>query len=133
MRKKRNHDVLAIINDFKKIIDSKPSATKMMEEVRMMKFKVRPIQGDISEFNLKNDRLLEMLWSLGKLDEFFQKELTDLPTKEKKVFVRIFDGLYQQFQSELNGINLKKNKFGNPPPVLEMEIFREKHTIKKIN
>lgn len=133
MRKKQNHDVLAIINDFKKIIDSKPPATTMMEEVRMMKFKVHPIQGDISEFNLKNERLLETLWSLGKLDELFQKEYANLTSKEKNVFIRIFDGLYQRFQSELNGINLKRNKFGNPPPVLEMEIFREKHSIKKVN
>lgn len=133
MRKKQNHDVLAIINNFKKIIDSKPPVNKMIEEVRMMKFKVRPIQGDISEFNLENERLLETLWSLGKLDELFQKEFIDLSTKEKKVFIRIFDGLYQQFQSELNGINLKRNKFGNSPPLLEMEIFKEKYPIKKFN
>lgn len=105
----------------------------MMEEVRMMKFKVRPVQGDIGEFNLKNGKLLEAVWSLGKLDELFQKEYDNLSFKEKKVFMRIFDGLYQRLQSELNGINLKRNKFGNPLPVLEMEIFREKHSLKKVN
>ncbi len=133
MRKKQNHDVLAIINDFRRVIDHKPSLIQMMDDVRMMKFKVHPVQGDISQLNLKNEKLLEALWSLGKLDELFQKEYGSLSVKERNVFIRIFDGLYQKFQSELSGINLKPNKLGNSPPVLEMEIFREKTTAKRIN
>ena len=49
----------------------------MFEEVRMMKFKIKPIQGDVSAFNLKNERFIESLWSLGKLDEFFHKEFPE--------------------------------------------------------
>ncbi len=124
MKKKQNRDVLAIINDFQKIIDKKPPLSQMLDEVRMMEFKIHPVAGDISQIDLKNNKLLETIWSLGKLDELFQKEYIRLPAKDKNVFVRIFDGFYQQFQTELST---------NSTPILEMEIFREKQSLKRIN
>ena len=124
MRKKQNRDVLAIINDFQKIIDKKPSMPQMLEEVQMMDFKIHPVSGDIFQIGLNNKKLVETVWSLGKLDELFQKEYSHLSAKDKNVFVRIFDGLYQRFQTELSA---------NSAPVLEMEIFREKLSLKKVN
>ena len=90
----------------------------------MMDFKIHPVSGDISQIGLNNKKLLETVWSLGKLDELFQKEYSHLSAKDKNVFVRIFDGLYRQFQTELSV---------NSTPVLEMEIFREKLSLKRVN
>ena len=75
MRKKINKDILSLINNIQKIISTKPNTDQMFEEVRMMKFKIKPIQGDLMSFNLKNQHFIESLWSLGKLDEFFFREV----------------------------------------------------------
>lgn len=132
MKNRNEIDVLKIFDNFQKEIQKKPSHKQMMEEVRMMKFRVRPMQGDILLFNLQDERLIEVLWSLGKLDELFQNKFQKLSSKDKSVFFRIFDSMYQNFQSELGKINLRKDKPSNISPTVEIEIFKEQEK-KKLN
>ena len=130
--KGNKNDVIEIFTDFQKLLNNKPSMMQMYDEIRMMKFKIRPMQGDILNVNLQNPDFIETLWSLGKLDEIFQKEYRRLSSKNKQVFFRIFDNLYQRLQSGLNKIRLQPEKMSNFSSVVEMEIFKEqKH--KKSN
>ncbi|MBI5122484.1 hypothetical protein HZA75_01360 [Candidatus Roizmanbacteria bacterium] len=127
-------DILSLFGNIQKIISSKPNTNQMFEEVRMMKFKIKPIQGDVSAFNLKNERFIESLWSLGKLDEFFHKEFPQLSKKEQEIFLRFFDNLYFKYQQQLNQINLQParvtlTKTGS----LELEIYKEGKLKKKVN
>ena len=132
MRIKNEIDVLKIFNSFQKTIQKKPTHKLMMDEVLMMKFKVRPMQGDILLFNLQDERLIEALWSLGKLDELFQNKYQKLSSKDKGVFFRIFDSMYQRLQSELGKINLRRDKTSSISPTVEIEIFKEQKQ-KKLN
>lgn len=132
MKNPNETDVLKIFDTFQKSIKNKPSYSQMVEEVQMMKFKVRPMQGDVLLFNLKDEQLIEALWSLGKLDELFQSKYEKLSLKDKGVFFRIFDSMYQKFQTELSRINLRRDRTANVSPVVEMEIFKEQKQ-KKFN
>lgn len=134
MKKTNSKDIISLFGNIQKEILAKPDVTQMFKEVQMMKFKIKPIQGDLMAFNLKNENFIESLWSLGKLDEFFYKEVPSLNKKEKKVFMRLFDSLYFKYQQQLNEsklqqrrVNLSKNGF------LELEIFKEKKFKNKIN
>lgn len=142
MRKKTNKsffasdgkDVLSLINNIQKIITTKPNTSQMFEEVQMMKFKIKPIHGDVSAFNLKNTSFIESLWSLGKLDEFFHREFPQLSKKDQEVFLRFFDNLYFRYQQQLSKINLQPakttfTKIGS----LELEIYKEGKLKKKVN
>ncbi len=129
--RKKNKDVLNILTNLKKIIENKPSARLMYEEIQMMKFKVKPVKGDIGVFNLKNKRLIEVLWSLGKLDEFFQKEFFHIKPSQREIFFRMFDDIAQRYQLQLNQVTLKKERVEKGGG-LEMEIFKEK-SLKKLN
>lgn len=134
MRKKRveKKDIVSFLSDVQKnIILSKPSFQKMREEVCMMKFQIRPLQGDISTIPMNNPQLIEFLWNLGKLDEVFQKEMPRLSVREEEMVFRFFDSLYNQFHKKIHqhipgGAN-KNNA------ILEMEIFREHSTRRKTN
>src|SRR3990167_5337971 len=107
MSKKNGKDVVEIFSKLKKALGVRPPIEKMYEEIRMMRFKIKPISGDIFLLQLKNHRLIETLWGLGKLDEVFQKEYKKLASEQKEAFFRIFDNLYQQFQDQLSKINIK--------------------------
>ncbi|PIP14705.1 hypothetical protein COW98_04175 [Candidatus Roizmanbacteria bacterium CG22_combo_CG10-13_8_21_14_all_35_9] len=133
MEKKETKDVMEVLSNLRDIIDHKPSTLKMYEEIQMMKFKIRPLQGDVLAINLNNERFLETLWSLGKLDEFFQREYGKMSKKDQEIFIRYFDNFYKNLQQELNKIKLYNKK--NPPrtSILEMEIFKEKLLKKKVN
>lgn len=125
MKRKARNDVLEIINNFQRSLNKTPSVKKMYDEVKMMKFKIKPIQGNLTEVNLNNQEFVKTLWSLGKLDEFFQREFYRLSAKNKHLFIRIFDDLYEKYQDDLNKVNLQWEKVPHKEQSLEVEIFKE--------
>ncbi len=131
MRKKISVDVFDMIAQFQlNVLSKKPSTAQMYDEVRLMRFKIRPLNGEITTLDLNNNNFIEMLWGLGKLDEFYQGHIEKLPQQQRQVFFRIFDDLYQKFQQELNKVNLKRDEIPQHSS-FEMEIFKER--TKKFN
>ena len=131
MRKKNSVDVFDMIAQFQlNVLSKKPPVAQMYDEVRLMRFKIRPLNGEITTLDLNNNSFIEMLWGLGKLDEFYQIHIEKLPQNERQIFFRIFDELYQKFQQELNKVNLKREEMGANSS-FEMEIFKDK--TKKFN
>lgn len=133
MKKKLTKDILEIINSFHQSLEKKPPIEKMFEEVKMMSFKIKPIQGNLAEVDLKNKEFIENIWSLGKLDEFFEKNFYKFNKKEKELFLKIFNDIYKKYLENLNRVKLyweKRTSLKNN--ILEVEIYKEK-TDKKIN
>lgn len=134
MRRKINKDVVTLFGNIQKVILAKPAINQMFDEVQMMKFKIRPIQGDLMSFDLKNKQFIESLWSLGKLDEFFYREVPTLSKKEKEVFMKLFDSLYFKYQQQLNQTNLQQRKVTlTRTGLLELEIYKERKLKQKVN
>lgn len=134
MRKKQTGDVIKLFIDFQReIIDSALPSEKMFRELQMMKFKIKPLQGDISSLNLNDKELIEVLWRLGKLDEFFQKEHRHLRTGDRKIFFQLFDNLHQKYQARLGDLNLKSDENLELSSTIEMEIFKEDLPKRKVN
>ncbi len=98
----------------------------------MMNFKIRPLSGDVSSINLNDKSFIQALWNLGKLDEFFHKYYHTLTSGQRKIFFDVFDNLHERFEHELNKLNIMELK-GSAPQEVEMEIFKEYPTRKKLN
>lgn len=134
MRKKREVDVLHVLAEFQKnILEKKPTLEKMYDEVQMMSFKIRPLQGDVSLLNLSDINLIEALWNLGKLDEFFRSQKDRLTQKQKRVFFQFMENLYEQFQEKLSNVKLKPIEEMQSQSSVEMEIFKEEAHTRKLN
>lgn len=134
MKKQNQIDVLQLLEQFQKtILQNKPSVGEMITEIHMMKFKVKPMQGDFSQVNFRNDRFIEALWSLGKLDEFFQIQYPHIKKEEKSTFFTYFDLLQKKLQEDLNHLNLRTTLDEGKQTILEMEIFKEHIKTKKPN
>lgn len=131
--KKQTKDIKIILDDFESLLKFKPSINQMYEEIQIMKFRVRPLRGDVLSVNLKNDQFVSVLWSLGKLDEFYQQKINSLNFKDREIFNKIFEEVYHRFQTDLNRVNIKRSyKTVSPRTRLEVEIFRERK-LKKTN
>ncbi|VVA44556.1 conserved hypothetical protein [Candidatus Roizmanbacteria bacterium] len=132
--KKINKDIISLFGNIQRVISSRPAVDQMYAEVQMMKFKIKPIQGDLMSFNLKNEQFIESLWSLGKLDEFFFREVPSLSKKEKEIFMKFFDSLYFKYQQQLNQSNLQQRRLTlKRTGLLELEIYKERKLKKKVN
>lgn len=127
-------DAVQLLELFQRgVLEKKPSVQEMITEIHMMKFKVKPVQGDFSSVNFNNDKFIETLWSLGKLDEFFQTQYPRLNREEQNTFFTYFDSMQKKLQEELNHLNLRQVRTGEKPSMLEMEIFKERIRKKKLN
>jgi hypothetical protein len=134
MTQKKMIDIVDMFNTFQRdVLENKPTFTQMYNEIRMMNFKIRPLQGDLSVLDFKNTQFIETLWSLGKLDEFFQYHVQHVGERQKTTFYRLFDEMYETYQSDLNAINMKTEEVTRSAGSgFELEIFKERRD-RKLN
>jgi len=123
MKTNKNRDIFHLLTRLEKVLREKPSPGQILKEVQMMKFKIRPLVGDISLLNFKDWRLLEALWSLGKLDDFFEREIGGVSKEEKKTFFQVVEQIRGKLETQLANIHFKKRT--QTPQVIEMEIFKD--------
>lgn len=134
MKKNNKSDVLSLLEMFqRKVLLHKPPVKEMLSEIQMMRFKVKPRQGDLASVDFGNSDLIEILWSLGKLDEFFQKEYTRLDADDQEAFFGYFDAMQKKLQEDLNRLNLKQETGSTRLSTLEIEIFKERSRKRKTN
>lgn len=134
MRRKQQDDVIKLFLDFQKRLSAHSiTIEKKFKEIKMMNFKIRPLQGDIASLNLRDMKLIDALWNLGKLDEFFQKEYPKLRFSQKKTFYQLFDNFQQRYQEKLNNVNVQTAEELSLATTIEMEIFKEQLPKKRLN
>lgn len=111
------------MTQLEKILKQKPPQDQILKEVQMMKFKIRPVFGDISLLNFKDLQLIEALWGLGKIDDFFKKEMSKVSVREKETFFQLLNQMRGKLESQINKINYRKPVATSQ--VIEVEIFKE--------
>lgn len=116
-------NIFNLVSQLKQILDNKPTQDQMLKEVEMMRFKIKPVTGDISILNFKNSQLVETLWGLGKLDEFFQSHFKNISKSDKEIFFQMVGQLRGRLENQLSRINFRRPV--NVPQMIEMEIFKE--------
>ena len=128
MNSEKKTDVFELIQQFQNEIKvGKPTISEMAREVRMMKYKIRPVLGDVSVLDFNNPEFIEALWNLGKLDEFLQKSNGLINEEELEVFIRLMDEMRSEFQEDLNKANLKPlSQLRAQHANFELEIFKER-------
>jgi hypothetical protein len=136
-KKEQPADMVKLFKSFKNaVLDKNPTYEQMVQDVRMMKFKIRPINGDFSYLNFGNHRFVETLWKLGKMDDFIEKNVMKINKKQERAFFNYFDGLYRHLQDSLNSIHLAEltpDPARNKKNVVEMEIFKERGGKRRTN
>jgi len=130
----KNHvDLMESLRSIKKILDNRPNSQEMLKEVRMMRFKIKPIFGNVTEIDLNDFRLIETLWSLGKLEEFVDREYRHISYKDRMTFIRILTSIKDRLKDNLNKIDIKRTNPRSAASLIEMEILREIPRKKQVN
>lgn len=135
-KKSSTPDMLRLFKSFKaNVLDKKVSHEQMVRDVSMMKFKIRPLQGDVMRLNFSNSTFVETIWQLGMMDEFIEKNAHKIDKQQEHAFFHYFDGMYRKLQSNLNELhfNVQKGDLFEKRDYIEMEIFKERKNIKLRN
>lgn len=114
----------------REIEETQPSTQLMIDEIKMMRFKIRSVQGDIDFLTKKNHGFITALWKIGKIDEIVSIEAQQLDEEEKKIFFNYIESQQYNMQKELH-VNLPATSHTsqNQVAILEIEIVKE----RKIN
>lgn len=115
------------------VITNKPTIAIMLDEIRMMNFKIRPVSGDVSLISTMGSKLIEMVWNLGKLDQLYREQRRYLRNKDRELFHKFFESMHDKFQKELGLVQLHVPEQLDSPHELEMEVFRDLPRRKKSN
>lgn len=108
------------------IENARPSREQMIEEIKMMKFKIKPIVGDIFEVTKREEVFLESLWKIGKIEEIITGNINKLTEEEKETLFRYLENFQNQMEKKIS------SSFRQLPPglnenitILELEVFKE--------
>jgi len=135
-KKTTKQNVFLLLKEFEKSIKRKPPIETMIKEIAMMGFKIKTILGDLSSVNFYNKKIIKVLWSLGKFDDFFQKKMKNLNENEQEILLQYFDHLKEKLifsippHQVLNFEQPLKDYLTN---IFEIEILRPSTDAKKIN
>lgn len=99
------------------IISVTPSRETMLEDIKMMQFKIRPLTGNVFDLARQENRFLEALWKTGKIEEIISQVLPQLDKKERETFFHYL----RHLQSSLG----EKITYGENVKIFEFEVFRE--------
>ena len=132
MKTSKKTDVYEAIKQFQQnTLGNKPPVEQMVYEVRLMNFKIRPVTGNISIVNFRNTDLIDALWSLGKLDEFYRQEVKNIAVKDQEEFMRLVNEMRWNYQDQLNRVRLiHSDPAHDEIPAFEAEIFKETSLIE---
>ncbi len=124
--KDSNKDIFAVMVDFNQnVLQHMPSVSTMREEVSMMDFKIRPVQGDISALDLTSNKFIEALWCMGKLDELYQNDICDYEESDRELFSQFTTNIQNRYTSELQRLVSTQTNKQEKAPYVEIEIYRE--------
>lgn len=136
MNKKRE-TFFQLLLELKNILNKKPSLEEMKEEVRLMGFHIKPLDGNPAIISkVKNDKFIEALWTLGKIDILMEKNFHRLTSEQKKIILQSIEEIEKKNDltlplEELSSFKNDNDK--NTSPYLMIEIFRKSHLKKIIN
>ncbi|EKE13805.1 MAG: hypothetical protein ACD_12C00810G0003 [uncultured bacterium] len=107
--------------------NTKPSKKAMIEDVKMMSFKIRPLFGDISTLANNQVGFLEVLWKIGKIEEIVTEGIKNLDEEEKKTFFQYLENVQRKMSFYIDSFPPKNQQ---KMESLELEIFKDKRRNK---
>lgn len=122
-------DVIEMV--LKEVEMTSPAKAKMISDIKMMSFKVRPVSGDIFALINHDPGFLKTLWRIGTIDKILNEHIEKLEETEQEKVFRYLEYLESKNQKFL------EDKFGSLSPqekekisTIKLEIFKNTHDEK---
>jgi len=102
----------------------KPAFKIMLRDIQMMRFKIRPIIGDISSLNEMNNEVIALLWKIGRIDEIIHASFKDLAEDDQDQLLEYLQHMELQTENDLRRV-LRQKPNTKTNNLLKLEVFRE--------
>ena len=123
-------EVLKLVQEFyRNFLLKKPSVEKMRDELKFMRMRLKPVYGDLTDFVFyQHTKLVQILWFIGKLDEFLQKKEKENVSSRtlEQALSYINEFYFKQMIKDFPFEEFKNNSF-------ELEVIKERVFKKHLN
>lgn len=127
---KKQNLILEVINKIKnEVEEAKIPREKMIEELKMMNLKIKPVIGDLFQAVKKQGIFLESLWKISKIDEILSFYLDRLSKREKEILFQYLENFKHRVESINSEISHKPSS--EDITVLEVQLFKKSSLNKK--
>ena len=119
---------ISALDIIKKIVTEveqpRPAFKIMLRDIQMMRFKIRPIIGDISSLNEMNNEVIALLWKIGRIDEIIHASFKDLAEDDQDQLLEYLQHMELQTENDLRRV-LRQKPNTKTNNLLKLEVFRE--------
>ena len=109
-----------------------PSRKRMIQDVQMMHYKIRPVLGDITSIKKVGAEFLEVLWKIGKIDEVIRLHIDSIPEDEQDMLLDYFATREEDMRITMRNTVTLQDAPENDS-VLKLEIFKEHGLMPHLN
>jgi hypothetical protein len=115
-----------IIKFQEEVLEKKVSKKEILRDLSVMSFKIKSLLGDMSKLKFDDTDFLRALWSLGKLEEFTNRQMSQLMDDEAEVFFRLVEDIRIDLERRMGRASLPKIvKTTKKRARFELEIIKE--------
>lgn len=107
-----------------KIEQPKPPHETMRKEIQLMKFKIRPVVGDIANLKKMDNQIVEILWQVGKIDEIVHRSFDDLNEDDQDRLLEYLQHVELKAQEDMRNL-IRSSRSNRKSKALKIEIFKE--------
>ncbi len=119
-----------LIQEITSEFDHLPPQEVMVQEIKMMNFKVRPVSGDIFHFKQKEQSFLESLWKMGRIEEIVAQKVPLMNKTEQESFFTYLENLQMQLKGKQLALAKEATEI-DESQIVEFEIIRDTFVNKR--
>jgi hypothetical protein len=119
-RREKNRALELIKKISVEIENARPSKEQMIEDIKMMGFKIRSLAGNIFELAKREREFLEPLWKIGKIEKIVFGRINQLNDEEKQALFRYLNNFQRQTEERISAQELTGTG------LLELEVLKER-------
>lgn len=110
----------------RQIQQAQPTREEMLEDIKLMKFKIKPLSGDINNINGVDNSFIESLWRIGRIDLILKTHFNKLSDEEKASVVQFLKHLEEKTEDgvrhDIDALSPQQKKQAQ---ILKLAIFRD--------
>lgn len=127
-KKSLKSTAMELIKEVRSEVEAKSlTREQMIEEIKMMKFKIRPISGDVFYLIAHDMGFLESIWRLGKIEEIVSQSFKRLDARQKDILSKYLDDLEWRAQQKIiSSIENLPYIDQNKVRLIQLEVFKDK-------
>lgn len=122
----KTQKAIDLIHRVQAINTTQPTQKKMVEDIKMMQIKIRPVAGDLFSVKHTEDQFIRSLWQVSKIEQIAREASTILDDIEAENFFSYLESVNEQRQF------IESEQYADDMRIVTLEVFKPEESENKL-